>query len=492
MTSKNDLDSDSTSGSDDDYIEEPYVDTSLEGLCLFCDQIEINGDGLLLHLKNVHSVDLKDICSTNHVDSILYIKLINFIRSCKVEPAQLKEILSKDDWKEDVYMKPVKENDLLLTLDMADDSDDDADINCSGLVQNLPKVDVQQQAMFLEEYKKMRSLIFDLSQIDEPRSSHHDLDSDNYFHSYSHHSIHWEMLSDRPRTEAYRQAIDSNTNNFLGSTVLDIGCGTGILSLFACKSGAAKVVAVDQSEIIYSAMDIARENGYEDSIVFKKGKLEDLELNEKFDIIVSEWMGYFLLFEGMLDTVIKARDKYLKPGGLMLPGSCTLYMAALSNEQIYNERINFWNDVYGFKMTSMKKDVLSEVLVKDVNSQSVISDVFEIKTFDIGTCTIEEAQAVHNSFQLRMTSSGAVHGLVFWFDCYFTVDKKSPISLSTSPHAEATHWKQSILLLKEPIQLNSGELLTGEIKINRSCDDFRSLQILLTIDGKGSQKFIMN
>lgn len=116
MTSKNDLDSDSTSGSDDDYIEEPYVDTSLEGLCLFCDQIEINGDSLLLHLKNVHSVDLKDICSTNLVDSILYIKLINFIRSCKVEPAQLKEILSKDDWKEDVYMKPVKENDLLLTL----------------------------------------------------------------------------------------------------------------------------------------------------------------------------------------------------------------------------------------------------------------------------------------------------------------------------------------------------------------------------------------
>ena len=57
----------------------------------------------------------------------------------------------------------------------------------------------------------------------------------------------------------------------------------------------------------------------------KKGRLEDIELDvEKVDAIVSEWMGYFLLFEGMLDSVIYARDHYLSPNGKLLPNRCTI------------------------------------------------------------------------------------------------------------------------------------------------------------------------
>ena len=72
-----------------------------------------------------------------------------------------------------------------------------------------------------------------------------------------------------------------------------------------------------------------------------KGKLEEADLPIKeFDIIVSEWMGYFLLYESMLDTVILARDKYLKPGGLMFPDEATLYLAAIEDMDYKEEKIN--------------------------------------------------------------------------------------------------------------------------------------------------------
>jgi len=175
-------------------------------------------------------------------------------------------------------------------------------------------------------------------------SEHKTVEQDSsYFESYAHYSIHYDMLSDRVRTESYRDAMLKNTERLTGSKVLDIGCGTGILSMFAAASGAATVVGVDCSEIIYQAMDIIRENKLTEMVTLVKGRLEETPLpEEKFDFIISEWMGYFLLFEGMLDSVISARDKYLAPGGMVLPNRCTISLLAISDTQRYNRyKYNF-------------------------------------------------------------------------------------------------------------------------------------------------------
>jgi protein arginine N-methyltransferase 1 len=76
-------------------------------------------------------------------------------------------------------------------------------------------------------------------------------------------------------------------------------------------------------------------------ITLVKGKLEEAELPlQEFDIIISEWMGYFLLYESMLDTVLLARDKYLKPGGLIFPDTATLFLAAIEDQEYKEEKIN--------------------------------------------------------------------------------------------------------------------------------------------------------
>ena len=123
-----------------------------------------------------------------------------------------------------------------------------------------------------------------------------------------------------------------NKHLFEGKIVLDVGSGTGILSLFAARAGAQHVYGIECSEIINIARKIAAANGYENCITYIEGKAEEIELPvQHVDVIISEWMGYFLLYESMLDTVIYCRDRWLAEGGILLPDKAHLYIAAIED-----------------------------------------------------------------------------------------------------------------------------------------------------------------
>lgn len=67
------------------------------------------------------------------------------------------------------------------------------------------------------------------------------------------------------------------------------------------------------------------------------------------DIIISEWMGYFLLRESMLDSLVRARDRWLVPGGLMFPSRCTMMWGVISDEQVRLENVcSDWVGVGGW------------------------------------------------------------------------------------------------------------------------------------------------
>ncbi len=166
-----------------------------------------------------------------------------------------------------------------------------------------------------------------MSKVDLSKKDH-----DYYFGSYSNFYIHEEMLKDSVRTRAYQKAIESNPQDFKDKVVLDIGCGTGILSIFAARAGAKHVYAIENAEIALFAELIIKENGLSDKITVIKGKMEEVTLPvPKVDIIISEWMGYFLLYESMLDSVLWARDKYLVKGGKMLPDKVQMFVAAIED-----------------------------------------------------------------------------------------------------------------------------------------------------------------
>ena len=111
-------------------------------------------------------------------------------------------------------------------------------------------------------------------------------------------------------------------------------------SRFAVKAGAKHVIGVDMSTIIEKAKEIVECNGMSDKITLLQGKMEEVKLPfDKVDIIISEWMGYFLLYESMLDTVLYARDKYLVKDGLIFPDKATIFMAGIEDGEYKEEKI---------------------------------------------------------------------------------------------------------------------------------------------------------
>ncbi|KAH0473381.1 MAG: hypothetical protein KVP17_005015 [Porospora cf. gigantea B] len=317
--------------------------------------------------------------------------------------------------------------------------------------------------------------------------------SDYYFNSYSHFGIHEEMLKDSVRTGAYRKAILDNSHLFKDKVVLDVGAGTGILSMFAAKAGAKKVIALECSEISELAERIIKDNGLSDKIVVVKGKAEEVDLSEiarelgetgEFvDIIVSEWMGYFLLYESMLDTVIFCRDKWLRQGGLLFPDRATLHVAAIEDGEYKREKLEFWDDVYGFDYGCMKRCVVEEPLVDTVEKTAMSTDSCCVLDIDLNTVTTDQLEFT-SAFQIRAQRNDFVHALVVWFDCCFSACHR-PLVFTTSPYGQYTHWKQSVLYLNNSLKIKAGESIAGVMCVRKNDRNPRDLDIKLHYDFKG-------
>ncbi|KAK1312062.1 putative protein arginine N-methyltransferase 1 [Acorus calamus] len=259
--------------------------------------------------------------------------------------------------------------------------------------------------------------------------------ADYYFDSYSHFGIHEEMLKDSVRTRTYQNVIYQNTFLFKDKVVLDVGAGTGILSLFCAKAGAKHVYAVECSQMAIMAKEIVQTNGYSDVITVLNGKIEEIELPvAHVDIIISEWMGYFLLFENMLNTVLYARDKWLINDGIVLPDKASLYLTAIEDAEYKEDKIEFWNNVYGFDMSCIKKQSMMEPLVDTVDQNQIVTNSCLLKTMDISKMIPGDASFTA-PFKLVAERNDYIHALVAYFDVSFTKCHKFT-GFSTGPRSK--------------------------------------------------------
>lgn len=314
--------------------------------------------------------------------------------------------------------------------------------------------------------------------------------SDYYFNSYAHFGIHEEMLKDEVRTRSYMHAILDNGHLFEGKVVMDVGCGTGVLSIFAAKAGAKKVYAVECSKIVDQARIIIDANGFSEVIEVCETKVEDMELPEQVDIIISEWMGYFLFYESMLDTVLFARDKWLKPGGLMFPDKATLYLCAIEDAHYKSEKIDFWDNVYGLNMKVIKNLALTEPLVDTVDPEQVMTTVCAVFPVDCSTVKVEELSFAM-PFKLTAIRSDYCHALVAYFDIQFTHCLR-PVSFVTGPHVKATHWKQTVLYLDRTLPMDQGEVIRGVLACRPNRKNPRDLDIAVEYEFVGRHARMSN
>lgn len=315
-----------------------------------------------------------------------------------------------------------------------------------------------------------------IKRIEDPLST---FGQDYYFDSYAHFGIHEDMIKDTARTTSYKNAILRNSYLFQNKTVLDIGCGTGILSIFAARAGAKHVYGVDNSDIINYASEIVKKSKFKDQITLIKGKIEEISLPiEQVDIIISEWMGFFLIYEGMLDSVLFARDKWLAPDGKLFPDKARIWLAAIEDGKFKNRKIEFWNDVYGICMNSMRHCVLIEPVVDVVENDNILSSPVPVFEANLEKIRKEDLSFVSN-FKMQVNRKDLFHGFVGWFEVGFTHCHK-PVTLSTSPKIKSTHWKQTIFYLDPVIQVDVGQVIEGSIAVRYNPIHHRELDIKIS------------
>ncbi|KAK4050337.1 hypothetical protein OIO90_005130 [Microbotryomycetes sp. JL221] len=525
LSSQSSVTTDDQDESWDDWQEEP-----VQARSLFDDNLFNTPEQAIEHDKLVHGFDL--ILIALSLDFFERIRLINWIRTTKPDPKSLARLDRNSSFlDDDAFLKPVLQDDVLLprqqpelALSYAEVDFDNlslgnavastssgvnvASVNDTSSQHELVDTLRAQLADAEQAMSQLKTIIRDRlgdkmgldqagaadGQVDKRAIVKQDLsgkgkqpadkperdDDTHYFESYAYNEIHEIMLKDKVRTDSYRDFILNNPSIFKGAVVLDVGCGSGILSMFAAKAGAKKVYAVDASAVAFKAERNIKANGLSDVIQVVKGKVENIELPEKVDVIVSEWMGYFLLYECMLDSVLHARDRFLKPSGIMAPSQTSIMLSLFGGgDSLIRDRIDFWNDVYGFKMNTMKDEIYDEALIDIVRGQDIVSDEVSISDIVTQTVTVPEL-TFSNEFELTAATQTRVYAFLGHFDTFFTTDGRkadakqgadglkqdSEVFFSTGARVTPTHWKQTVFLLKEPFNVEQGSKVNVTWSVN--------------------------
>jgi histone-arginine methyltransferase CARM1 len=300
------------------------------------------------------------------------------------------------------------------------------------------------------------------------------------------------MLQDHVRTGTYQRAVMENKIDFKDKVIVDVGTGTGLLAIFAAQAGARKVYAVEASNIAEKAVEIVAANGYADVIEVIKGKIEEVDIPEKVDLIISEPMGFMLLHERMLEVFALAREKWGKPNCKMFPTTGTIYIAPFCDRALFKERqdgASFWNQsVYGVSLNALESKAQQQLFAQPIvgyfSPEILLTASGKAAThiIDFSTTTAKGLEVCEYPFEWVIDRTELMHGYACWFDVKF-FGSSSMVCLTTSPRSEGTHWYQSRCLFTEPVAVNKGQLIKGTLSM--IANEHSSFQVVLKceIDG---------
>ncbi len=266
------------------------------------------------------------------------------------------------------------------------------------------------------------------------------------------------MALDERRNQAYYEALKEVITP--ESVVLDLGAGLGILGMLAAQLGAKKVYLVEPEAIINVAKEIVKKNGYGDRIQCLQGKIEELELPEQVDVIISVFTGNFLLQEDLLPSLFYARDKYLRSGGVMIPSAARMEAVPVAASTMYQDNIACWSEPHlGIDHNEARKYASQAIYFArtELASAKYLAKPQELLKMDFYQCNSTDCN-VETKFDLDETD--LCHGWAGWFA--MQLGNKW---LSTAPHEPPLHWSTAFLPLDPPLQMQQG--MTVKFKLQR-------------------------
>jgi protein arginine N-methyltransferase 1 len=260
---------------------------------------------------------------------------------------------------------------------------------------------------------------------------------------------HYGYLSDRAKLERYRSALDKAVN--AERSVLDLGCGSGLLGLMALQAGARKVVFVEEEPVIEVARRTVAEAGFAGRAEFYNANSYELSLPERVDLVVCDHVGYFGFDYGVLALLADAKQRFLKPGGIIVPVAIDLLLAPVESDSCRN-LVSRWRDGsvpedydwLGNAAANTKHAV-------EITQNELLAEAKTLVSLELG------AQAdpyLSWSTEFQCARGGTLDGVAGWFDCTLADD----INMTNAPRAtERLNRPQAFLPLEAPVSVHESE-----------------------------------
>jgi SAM-dependent methyltransferase len=273
---------------------------------------------------------------------------------------------------------------------------------------------------------------------------------------------HFSMLGDLSRNDGYYEVIQRKVKK--GNTVLDIGTGSGLLSMMIAKAGAQKVYTCETIVAIAdAAKNVIKDNGYEEQVEIFNRKSNRLRIGEeipdKVDVIVSEILDLGLLGEGVLPSIRDAKAHLLKEGGTIIPSGAQVKGVLIQSDHL--KKIDPIKEISGFDLSSFGKFQVDhsyrQAILKSVPNVklSSIFDVLPIDFYNLPALAAFDNPNLHH-LDIEIKADGELHGVVFWFNLY--LDEQ--LSLSSGPDGEMIHWGQAVCCFAESRKVKVGKVVS--------------------------------
>ncbi|XP_041940506.1 protein arginine N-methyltransferase 2 isoform X2 [Alosa sapidissima] len=235
------------------------------------------------------------------------------------------------------------------------------------------------------------------------------------------------------------------------------------------------VYAVEASTMAEYTERLVKANGCEGLVTVLRGRVEELSLPEKVDVLVSEWMGNCLLFEFMVESVLHARDRWLKEGGIMWPSLASITMVPCEAFNDFSEKVEFWEKPYGLDFSCLQPVAKKEFFSKpkfshQIRPEDCLCTPSDVITLDMHTLQVGDLEKLKGEFCFKVEKTGVFHGFTAWFSVGFHgLERDGPtMILDTGPHSEPTHWKQTLFMLDTPTTVHTGDCISGAVVFQRN------------------------
>jgi protein arginine N-methyltransferase 1 len=264
------------------------------------------------------------------------------------------------------------------------------------------------------------------------------------------------MVADSVRMGAYEEALRRTVRP--ESVVLDIGAGTGIMSLIAAKLGARRVVAIEPNPLVRIGARLAVENRFGDRIRFIHGRSQQVVLEEKADVVVGDLRGGLPNTIAHVEALADARRRLLKPNGVLIPVRDTVFAAPVQAEEAYSKLVSPWRDnAFELEMAGAAEAILNQGLMRLEAVDCLLAEGRPIAALEYATA---ENASINAALELPILQAGVIHGLSLWFE----TELVPGVGFSTAPDKEKTVYGRMFLPVPEPVSVEEDDRMEVSIR----------------------------